>query len=402
MTLDNVMERLGALRRRLSWDTAILCALALFFFALPTGTTPPLIAVVLAFVLWICAGRFTLVPQVLKSPWFWPVILFALLPFIGLTYALPTNLNWDYALKSKYWVLSFISATYFVDEQRLLVMVKALWAGLFAGAVIAMAQLAGVAPVWNPGHPGFGGVHTLMNMYQMIGILMAAFYFSRTGRPLEKIGLLVLMAAITFHLAVMQGRNGYLLFLVLSPAIIGHLIPRTTMISKLVACTVLAGLLVSSPIVQKRIAQTYKFISDNRQALFSGDALDVIPRFYLFKEAVMIVRDHPIIGIGTGSMPEATGENGDTIDHPHNNILYMAVSFGAPGIASLMWLFGTLFMTAWPRRGDPLGYFVLMTGVVLFLGGLFDTQIINTCTLVLLTVVYGFLSSLTQHGKGRD
>jgi O-antigen ligase len=80
------------------------------------------------------------------------------------------------------------------------------------------------------------------------------------------------------------------------------------------------------------------------------------------------------------------------VTHPHNNFLYMGVSFGIFGLAACFWFFWKMFKTSWYSRKTGLGYFVLSTCLVLFLGGMFDTQILNTGTLLFLAMAYGMMN----------
>jgi O-antigen ligase len=114
----------------------------------------------------------------------------------------------------------------------------------------------------------------------------------------------------------------------------------------------------------------------------------------MVRESVRIFMAHPFIGIGTGSITEPTKAKGLEVIHPHNNFLYMGTSFGIFGVAACFWLFWKMFKISWQSRKSALGYFVFSTCIVFFLGGMFDTQILNTGTLVFLSLTYGLLNHL--------
>ena len=130
------------------------------------------------------------------------------------------------------------------------------------------------------------------------------------------------------------------------------------------------------------------------------EVVEKFPRPFIVRESIRIIMAHPFIGIGTGSLPEFTREKGSAVAHPHNNFLYMGVSFGIAGFISCFWLFWNMFVRSWRFRETPVGYFVFSTCLVLFLGGMFDTQILNTGTLLLLSITYGFLHQLDGASKG--
>ncbi|MDM8539147.1 hypothetical protein QUF70_20530, partial [Desulfobacterales bacterium HSG17] len=90
------------------------------------------------------------------------------------------------------------------------------------------------------------------------------------------------------------------------------------------------------------------------------------------------------------------------VNHPHNNLLYMAVSFGMVGVIICLWLFWKMFIISWHNRGSPLGYFIFSICIVIFLGGLFDTLILNSGTSLLLPMGFGLLNHLGESKTGVD
>jgi len=272
--------------------------------------------------------------------------------------------------------------------------VCALWTGLAAGALLALIQFTGlVAPVKEE-FLGFGIVHTLVSMYLIVGILMAAFYFKRVTTLQSKIVLLLLILAFLFHLTVLKGRSGYLIFVLLSPLVAGDLMYRFSLKIKVMVCITLILSLCLSPVVKNRVADTLAQLITNREKIMAGDDIELMPRPFMIRQTLETMKKHPVIGIGTGSLPEFTRAAGHEVEHPHNNFLYMGVSFGIAGIISCFWLFWSMFIRSFRSRETPVGYFILSTCLVLFLGGIFDTQILNTGTLLMLTMTYGFLSHL--------
>ena len=158
-------------------EHAIFWCIALTFLLLPAGTAPPLIGIGLACAVWLFSGRFLKDVSIVKQAWFRPVILFFVLPWIGLAYSQNLDLGMNYAMKTKYWIALFVTAGCFMDEKRVFILVSALWVGLAAGAILALFQFAGLVTPFEELFLGFGIAHTLVSMYLIIGILMAAFYF---------------------------------------------------------------------------------------------------------------------------------------------------------------------------------------------------------------------------------
>jgi O-antigen ligase len=392
------MRSLKKYLSEISSENLIFWAIALTFLVLPTGTAPPLIGMGLACAIWIFSGPVSCL-SMFKATWFRPVILFVVLPWIGLTYSQNLDLGMDYATKTQYWIAALITAGCCMDERRLFILVCALWTGLSTGAFLALIQFVGLTPPIKEGFYGFGIVYTLVAMYLIIGILMAAFYFKRAKDPMAKGGFLILILVFLCHLALLEGRSGYLIFALLSPLVARDLMHAFSTKIKVLVSVVLVLSLCLSPIVRHRVVDTFKNMSENREKMLKGDQIELIPRAFILSQTLQVMKKNFLVGIGTGSLTEPTKVNGYAVAHPHNNFLYMGVSFGIIGIFSCAWLFWNLFVRSWRARKTPLGYFVFSTGLVLFLGGMFDTQILNTGTLLMLTITYGFLHHLDGERK---
>lgn len=373
-------------------EDLIFVFIVLTFFLLPTGTAPPLISIGIAGLVWLISGKAVHIKSIIRQSWFFPVIPFFILPWIGLLYSQNLDLGMDYALKTKYWVALFITAELVLDEKRVFLVLKWFWAGLLMGAFLALIQFAGIMTPVNPLHLGFGIKHTIVDMYLIISILMVSFYFKRADTWKNRFGFLFLILAFLFHLTVLEGRAGYLIFVLVSPLVADNLMDRFSLKIKIMVSILLVLCLALSPVVRKKATDLVTNFEAQKEKIIKGEQLVVFPRSFVYHEAVRIFLAHPLFGIGTGSLTEPTRAKGYVVTHPHNNFLYMGVSFGVFGIAACFWLFWKMFKLSWQARETGLGYFIFSTCLVLFLGGMFDTQILNTETLLLLTMVYGMIN----------
>jgi O-Antigen ligase len=375
-------------------DDLIFSFIVLTFFLLPTGTAPPLISIVLASLVWLVSGKVCHIKSIIRQPWFYPVVPFMVLPWIGLLYSQNIDLGMDYAFKTKYWFVLLITAGLAFDDQKVFVLLKWFWAGLLMGAVLALIQVIGIMTPIKEAYLGFGIVHTLISMYLIIGIMTASFYFKTAGSWKSKSVFLFLILAFLFHLAILRGRSGYLIFGIISPLVADNLVYRFSLKVKIAIAVILAGSLLLSPVVKDEISSTFDLLNENRERILKGEYVVELSRFFMVCESVRVFIDHPFAGIGTGSLTEPTQKRGHAVEHPHNNFLYMGASFGILGIAACFWLFWKMLKLSWRSRETAQGYFVFSACSVLFLGGMFDTQILNTGPLLFLSLSYGFLNHL--------
>ncbi|MBT3387008.1 MAG: O-antigen ligase family protein [Desulfobacula sp.] len=376
-------------------DDLMFSFIVLTFFLLPTGTAPPLISIGMAFLVWLISGKVFTIKSVIQQSWFFPVIPFLILPWIGLLYSQNLDLGVDYALKTKYWLAVFVTAGLSLDEKRVCLLLKWFWAGLFIGAFLALIQFAGLMAPINRLYLGFGTAHTLVVMYLLIGILMASFFFKRAESWKSRAILLLLIFAFIFHVAVLRGRAGYLFFIIISPVVANNLMYKFSLKIKVMVSLILVCSLLLSPVVRKVATYTFNNLKMEKETILKGKDAIEFPRFFIFSESIKVIIAHPLIGIGPGSIRETTKSKGMQVaTHGHNNFLYMGTSFGVFGIAACFWLFWKMFTLSWQSRDTALGYFIFSTGMVLFLGGMLDTQILNTGTLLFLSLTYGMLNHL--------
>lgn len=372
--------------------------IAVTLLGLSTGTAFPIITLSLAGMSWLISGRITKIRSVCNQSWFYPVILFFILPWMGLLFSKDPSLGTDYALKTKYLLGIFVTAGLSLNQRRTQILVIFFVAGLLSSAFLSCLQLLGLMEQIRKGFWGWGTVHTLLSSYIVIGVLMTSFYFSRVKGVYQKIGILLVIACLIFHLGILSGRGGYVVFLCVTPLVAQNLTVGLQLVKKLIVCLSLIVFLLSFPMVRSRIIWTINAIKAQYNSTVNGEQFTgkFVPRAFIYVSAYNVFKTNPIFGVGTGSLGYLTKKDGEKIEHPHNNLLYMGVSFGLIGIFSCLWLFWKMFRISWRSRGDPLGYFIVSICMVLFIGGFFDTQILNTGTLILLSLGYGLLNHLPR------
>ena len=386
--------------------TALVSLVAATFLALPLGTTPPTLCGIAAVLVWLGSGRFaTALRAIAGRPWFRPVILWIILPWIGLLYAPdPLDQGLDYAGKTHYWLYGLVLASV-ADQASPRRLVAALFLGLAVNGIVGTLQFAGWVPPKGDGwFTGLGRGYSVLSALLMVGILMASWMGRRTRAGRERFGFWLLAGFFFFHLVLLQGRTGYVTFLVLCPMVVRNLSERMTAVRTAGVCLLLVAVMFLSPVVRERVDLSVQQLRHHLNAPPEeawGRAYTVHQdRFFMWHGAVRIFLDHPVIGVGTGgyktALDQRSGANAPEIAHPHNDLLHMAVSYGLPGVIAFFWLFGGMVRDGWRARESTAGFFVLSSSLVILVSGLFNGQTLDARMAFLLALTVGMRERLRR------
>jgi len=197
-------------------------------------------------------------------------------------------------------------------------------------------------------------------------ILMAfgAFLFVQLGaagaaRAVRRLWYVLAAAAVLNIVFLVPGRTGYVVLVVLV-AYLGYGWRRWIGVAVTIAALALSLALaygVSLPFKEhvERAVQEY---SSWKPDVAAAGTSAVGVRLEFYRNSLEIVRDRPLIGVGTGGFPRAyaervTGTGMLASTNPHNEYLLVAVQLGAAGVALLAYLFFVLWREA-SRLASPL------------------------------------------------
>jgi O-antigen ligase len=236
---------------------------------------------------------------------------------------------------------------------------------------------------------------------------MGSYYFR--GLPDRKIrmALALLMTGFFAHLLILTGRVGYVTFFLLSPLILKNIFKRLGPIKIILIYMLLLSAMFLSPSFRERLELSvvqleYHLRADPNKA-WGREYTDKQDRFYMWYGAIKIFMENPVFGVGTGAYKTALNERKrpewPEHAHPHNNFLYLAVSFGIFGIIAFIWFFWDIFKNSWKERNTLLGFFVLSTALVIFVSGWFDLQLLDAGTAFLLAVATGLQSGFSKFSE---
>lgn len=376
------------------------------FLVMPMGTTPFTVLGICILVMWIFSGEFARKRAAyLRADWFLPVCGMIAVAWLGLIWSPePFGLGLRYAKKTHYWLYALaISSVPFTTElgDRL---IKALLMGLFLNCIVAFMQVAEIAPIFSKAgsmiYTGLYSGYNTLGILLVLGMMLASYYFMNAGKKTEKFVYLGLTLVYFVHICILGGRGGYFTFTCMFPAIVRNFLPSRSRMTIFFLSVAIVCSTFAFPVVRERIGEVAEGLEKNlnagREAVSGKVYSGYLDRIYMWRWALTLLVEHPIIGVGTGGYRQAILNEGagKGIDHPHNNILYMGVSFGIVGLVLFTWLFWIMFRSGWRSKHKPLGYFVLASGLVIFVGGLTDTHMLDSGAAFLLAVATGLQTGL--------
>jgi O-antigen ligase len=395
--------------RKLDAEALLFYACVAAFFCMPLGNAPMTVFGVGAFAIWLFSGiAFRTFGQYLRHSWFWPVLLLIVLPWLGLLYTPDiSGLSLKYAKKTHYWLYGLAVAGIAFQRYPAETLIRAFLAGLLANSVTAVVQILYLVATGQtlPYDLGVGHGYSSMSAYLVLGILTASFYFKHRQGQRQRWLIGALMALYFFHLIMMQGRNGYFTFVVLSPLLVCNLIDRLNLKKIIAVYTLLAAAALASPAVRFKIDYTIKQVQSHLDAspekAWGRDYIAKEERFWIYANAIQVFRDHPLIGVGTGGFQTVVQNRGKPdwplLKHPHSSILQMAVSYGLIGVLALLWMFWEMIKNSWSQRHRVSGYFVWSAALVLFVSGVWNSQVLNAGTAFLFGVSAGLQEGLPRY-----
>lgn len=382
------------LPKRLNPDTLLWYGYACMFFFLPVATSPMVICGAFVIGVWIVSGTFLTDMKIwMKSDMKVPVLIFMVLPWIGLIYTPVRAEGLNVAFKTHYWIFTIalmpilrlrVRAQEQGGKGHPDVILKMFLAGLLLNSVISTLQFGGVIPL-RRGVPGglLGGdsAHIPFSLLLTSGILIASFYFLKAQSWKVRAAYAVLMLQFFVTMSFVGARSGYMALIVLSPLLMNNLVGRRHFVRILAGSIILICLLFASPVVQSRVAK----IKDDLSHYAQGDVNTSIGlRLHMWKIALTEIKKRPFIGTGTAGFAWSWEQYKKDASlpffihgNPHNSFLYMTVSFGLPGLTVFCWLLFIMVRKGWHSRNSSLGFGVLSFAMVFITGSLVDTPLLS-------------------------
>lgn len=389
-------------------EKALFTATALTYFCLPLGTAPSTIAGGLCAAIWLFSGIAFKKRYLYLNRYWWPVFGLIFLPWFGMLYTQDVmGLGVDYAEKTYYWLFGLAVAAIAFEHFASVRLVQAFMLGLGINVVAAIIQITFHLPDKYQQHRGLGPDYSTLSAYLIVGIMMSVFFLHRQQQTRHKIALTGVIGLYFFHLVILDSRASYIAFVLLVPFMGMTLFKTRKLIKTAAICLLVPALMSMSPVVRERITKSISELKHHIQAdqgAAWGHAYSPEQdRFYMWNRALRIIRENPLLGVGTGGYQSALKAMDPdpavpAIAHPHNNFLYMAVSFGVIGLIVFVWFLWATVASGWRSRHTAAGYMSLSVVGVLVTTGLFNSQILDVGTAFLLSLTVGLEPAFKRSG----
>ncbi len=233
-------------------------------------------------------------------------------------------------------------------------------------------------------------------------MILAAFFMFIAALHLpdntRRYGLLVLVLLATINaLLMIQGRTGQVVLVGLLAYLFHLRFPRYGVLLGLIAGLALAGsAYLSSPSFKSRTdiaVQEAMHWSDNR----GNEESSIGTRFDYYATSLAIIKQHPIIGVGTDGFPKAyeaqiVGTLLPPSNNPHNQYLLITAQYGLIGLSVLLFFYFSCWRQA---RMQPQPFAVLATGVLIafLIGNLFNSFMLDFAERLMFVWAMGVLLS---------
>jgi O-antigen ligase len=380
-------------------------------FTLPISTALDNVLLALLLICWLASGRWAAKYAIIRSN---QVALAALaylaLMALGLLWSPdPLHDGLTYLKKYSDLLLIPILVTVFTDpedrQRGLLALAAAIAVTLLGSLALSIGALpTGGFITGEPSNPTVFKKHITQNILMAFGcLLFAELAHAAVGSRLRLLwGALAALAAFNV-LFLVQGRTGYL---VLAALALLYLSTRMRLRGVVAAVFLVAIGFVSayelSPSFHDRVSagigEADRFQPGQKAEGGVGERLE------FYHNTLAIIRDHPVLGVGTGGFVHAYAEKVQGTEmkptrNPHNQYLLTTVEVGIGGLVLLL----LLFVQQW-RNAARLPYEhlkILARGLVLtmMVGSVFNSLLIDHVESLLFAWLSGLLFSALPQAR---
>lgn len=326
--------------------------------SIPISTALDNVLFVLILVAWLGGGRLReKLAAIRHSPAALAALAFLALLLLGMTWG-PGSAGdgWYYFSKHKELVLVATLGAFILGERDKRLALDAFLAAMAVTLVLSYAVWLGVLPVQYQ----FGrhqGNPTVFKLYITQGVMMSLAAFLAADRALRvaqqgwRIAYAAGAALATYNVFMLYGRTGYLVWAALLLYLCAaHWRWRGVAVASLAgALAVGAAYVADAPVVGRSALAAAELRDWN--AGRAGPESSIGQRMNYYKTTAAIIRDHPVLGVGTGGFAIAyrekiRGTGLPESNNPHSQYLLTAAQLGAVGLIALIAMFAVMWWQA--------------------------------------------------------
>ena len=328
------------------------CAIALGF-SLPISVALDNVLLASTLALWLAsAGYRDKLAQITRNRVALAAIaLFALL-VAGLAYG-TRNPGDGLRYLAKYADLAFVPifVTLFRTEQARHDAWLALAIALALTLAISYLAWAGIAGddlmvIGRPDNPVAFKQYLTQGLMMAFGALLFAQFARTAPSTPQRYGWSLLAALAVINVILLsQGRTGQLILAVLAIYFVYLVWRWRGMVIAGAVIAILAGaLLLGTMEAGTRFAKAYAEWQEWQPGKAASIVSSIGTRLEFYRNSLQIVREHPLVGNGTGSFPQAyadhvAGTAMTATANPHNEYLNIGVQLGAAGVLAMLYMF---------------------------------------------------------------
>lgn len=354
--------------------------LILFAFAFPLSTSAGSILAVLLLLFWVLSGRIKeKLNEIRRNPVAVAVLFFIALHIIGLLWSEDLALGL-HILKKQWKLLLFPVLLTLVKKEHVKYYMAAFVFAIFLRACKAYMVLLGLITLppssvfltEGTSHVTYSPMLALACYIILQNLLFAA------NKPIARYLQSALLVFFSITMFITVGRTGQIaFFLFIAIAVFQYFYRRSKL--QLLAGLLLMPLLIaatyfSSSTFKARTDQAYTEMLNHR---LCGNTSSVGLRVWFAQNTSQLIKENPLIGVGTGDYPAAYAEinkanspNLPATDNPHNQYLLSGAQLGIVGLISMIAIFisqlamaaGTRDFLTPLRQAFPLFFLVVMLG----------------------------------------
>jgi O-antigen ligase len=327
--------------------------------SIPISTALDNVLFVLILIAWVGGGRLReKLVAIRHNPAALAALAFLGLLLLGMAWG-PGSVRdgWYYANKHKELLLVAALGVFVLSERDKRLALDAFLAAMALTLVLSSAIWLGLL---LPVDPQFGrdlGNPTVFKLHITHGVLMALASFLAADRALRaalpgwRIAYAVAAVLAASNVFMVQGRTGYLvcalLWLYLCAAHWRWRGVAAAMVAGVLALAV--AYVADAPLIGRSTFVVAELRDWNAGRAHPESSTGLRMNYY--KTTAAIIRDHPVLGVGTGGFVIAyrekiRGTNLPEANNPHNQYLLTAAQLGVVGLLALVAMFAVMWLQA--------------------------------------------------------